>query len=83
MGLKNIDWRRRFRQIYGKAAVLPPVLRTLVGIVLVIAGVLGIVLPVLGFWMVPLGFLFIALDVPPWRRRLEAWLERDSAELTH
>lgn len=83
MGLKNIDWRRRFGQFYRKASKLPPVVRTLVGVTLVIAGVLGIVLPVLGFWMAPLGLVFIAIDVPPARRRLEAWLERNSAQPTH
>jgi hypothetical protein len=36
--------------------------------------VLGIVMPLLGFWMAPLGALFIALDVPPLRRRVEVWL---------
>jgi hypothetical protein len=49
--------------------------------VLIIAGVLGIVLPILGFWMAPLGLMFIALDVPPWRKRVEHWLGIDVATM--
>ena len=54
---------------------LPRGLRALCGIVLVILGPFGF-LPVLGFWMLPLGLGLIALEVPPWRRRLLSWLER-------
>jgi hypothetical protein len=57
---------------------LPPVVRSLAGLVLVVAGVLGIVLPILGFWMAPLGLMFIALDVPPWRKRVARWLRVDA-----
>ncbi len=49
-------------------------LRTLLGLVLMVAGVFGF-LPILGFWMLPLGVAFIALDVPPLRRRLLRWLQ--------
>lgn len=49
-------------------------LRSLLGLVLMVAGVFGF-LPILGFWMLPLGVAFIALDVPPLRRRLLQWLE--------
>lgn len=49
-------------------------LRTLLGILLMIGGVFGI-LPILGFWMLPVGAAFIALDVPPLRRRLLRWVE--------
>ena len=31
-------------------------------------------LPVLGFWMFPLGIAFVALDIPPARRRINEWL---------
>ncbi len=49
-------------------------LRTVLGLILMVAGVFGF-LPILGFWMLPLGVAFIALDVPPLRRRLLQWME--------
>lgn len=54
---------------------VPPGLRTLVGFLFMVGGVFGF-LPVLGFWMFPLGLAFVALDVPPARRRLDAWMEK-------
>jgi hypothetical protein len=54
---------------------VPLGLRSVVGLLLMAGGVLGF-LPVLGFWMLPLGLAFIALDIPPLRRRLLAWLQR-------
>lgn len=54
---------------------IPRGLRSVAGIVLICGGVVGF-LPVLGFWMVPLGLAFIALDVPPLRRRVLAWAEQ-------
>lgn len=53
---------------------VPMGLRSLLGLLLMVAGVFGF-LPILGFWMLPLGVAFIALDVPPLRRRLLRWLE--------
>jgi hypothetical protein len=38
-------------------------------------GVFGF-LPILGFWMFPLGIAFIALDIPPARRKLDEWIIR-------
>lgn len=58
---------------------LPPGLRSLLGIVLIIAGIFGF-LPVLGFWMIPAGMVLIALDIPPLRRRLRQWLDAREAE---
>jgi len=75
--LLHTDWRAKLRPLYRYALKLPPVVRSLVGLVLIVAGVLGIVLPILGFWMAPLGLMFIALDVPPWRRRVARWLSID------
>jgi hypothetical protein len=49
--------------------------RALIGVLLVIGGFFGF-LPILGFWMIPLGLAFIALDIPPLRRRLTGWLRR-------
>lgn len=46
---------------------VPPGLRLVLGIVLIIGGVFAI-LPVLGVWMIPLGIAVAALDVVPlWR----------------
>jgi hypothetical protein len=50
-------------------------LRSALGLLLIAGGVVGF-LPVLGFWMVPAGLAFIALDMPPLRRRVLAWLDR-------
>ena len=52
---------------------VPPGVRTLVGLLFCVGGVFGF-LPILGFWMFPLGLAFIALDVPPARSRIEAWI---------
>jgi hypothetical protein len=54
---------------------VPTGLRSVVGLLLMAGGALGF-LPVLGFWMLPVGLAFIALDIPPLRRRLLAWLKR-------
>ncbi|NRP18987.1 hypothetical protein LPJGGPFB_02239 [Ensifer adhaerens] len=45
-----------------------PLLRMLVGGLLIFGGFLGF-LPVLGFWMVPLGLLILSHDIPAVRRR--------------
>jgi hypothetical protein len=50
--------------------------RSAFGVLLIGGGVFGF-LPILGFWMIPLGAALIALDIPPLRRRLLAWLDRD------
>jgi len=62
-----------FRRAVEWGEKVPWGLRTLLGTVLMIGGVFGF-LPILGFWMLPVGAAFIALDVPPWRRRLLSWL---------
>lgn len=54
---------------------VPPGARLLLGLLLIAGGILGF-LPVLGFWMLPLGVAFVALDVPPLRRRLDIWMVR-------
>ena len=53
---------------------LPPVVRSLVGVLLMIGGVFGF-LPVLGFWMFPLGIAFIALDIPFTAHRIDRWMD--------
>jgi hypothetical protein len=85
------DWLRyrrieaRLREAFSKAELrrgvmwaqhhVPPGMRSILGVLLVIAGCFGF-LPILGFWMIPLGGAFITLDIPPLRRRLLAWLDR-------
>lgn len=54
---------------------LPPVLRAVLGLLLIGMGVLGF-LPVLGFWMIPLGLALLATDVPPLGRWLKSRLQR-------
>ncbi len=59
------DWVERTR-IWVRDHV-PPGLRLVVGLLLIVGGVFGF-LPVLGFWMIPLGILVAGLDVVPlWR----------------
>ncbi|MGR3527854.1 MAG: hypothetical protein ACU0CT_17835 [Paracoccaceae bacterium] len=48
---------------------VPPGLRLVAGLLLILGGVLGF-LPVLGFWMIPLGLGVAALDLKP----LIAWV---------
>jgi hypothetical protein len=56
-------------------AHVPIGVRSLLGLVAMAGGVLGF-LPILGFWLLPVGLALIALDIPPLRRRLLAWLEQ-------
>jgi hypothetical protein len=58
---------------------VPRGVRSILGVLCMIGGVAGF-LPILGFWMIPVGLALIALDIPPLRRRLLAWVRRqDSA----
>lgn len=43
---------------------VPPGLRLLLGILLIMGGLVGF-LPVFGFWMIPLGLAVAALDIKP------------------
>ncbi len=43
---------------------VPPGLRLLLGILLILGGLVGF-LPVVGFWMIPLGIAVAALDIKP------------------
>ena len=52
---------------------LPFGIRSAVGVLFMVGGVFGFV-PVLGFWMFPLGAAFIALDIPPTRHKIHAWM---------
>ena len=59
---------------------LPPGIRSLAGIALMIGGIFGI-LPILGFWMFPLGLAFIALDIPWTKGRIFEWMTRLEKDL--
>lgn len=48
---------------------LPPVVRGIFGVLIMLAGMLGF-LPVLGFWMIPLGLALLATDIPFLRKYL-------------
>ncbi len=52
---------------------LPPVIRSVVGVLFMIGGVFGF-LPILGFWMLPLGVALIALDLPFSRHKIDHWI---------
>ena len=55
--------RVRFKRalVWIRASV-PPGLRLVLGLLLIIGGIFGF-LPVLGFWMIPLGIAVAALDI--------------------
>lgn len=40
----------------------------------ILVGAFGWWLPIFGVWMVPLGAAFIALDFPPTRHKIHAWM---------
>ncbi|HEY5680617.1 MAG TPA: hypothetical protein VIS55_11155 [Pseudomonadales bacterium] len=64
-----------YRMMHWGQNRLPPGIRSLVGVLLMVGGVFGF-LPVLGFWMLPLGVAFVALDVPGTRRHIDMWMLR-------
>jgi hypothetical protein len=63
--------RRRGHRIHIGSWSFPlpasPVLRMVIGVLLVLAGLVGF-LPVVGFWMIPLGLIVLSIDLP-WARR--------------
>ncbi|WP_135501582.1 hypothetical protein [Roseovarius aestuariivivens] len=68
-GPVNHSWRNRLRRLLVRIrAKVPPGLRLILGLLLILGGVFGF-LPVLGFWMIPLGLAVAALDIKPlWRK---------------
>lgn len=64
-----------YRILYWGQNQVPPGVRSIIGVAFMVGGVFGF-LPILGFWMLPLGIAFVALDVPPARRKTDAWIER-------
>lgn len=67
--MSNASYWTRIRMKVKRALVwvranVPPGLRLVLGLILIVGGVLGF-LPVLGFWMLPLGFAVAALDIKP------------------
>jgi hypothetical protein len=61
-----LKWSARIRR------TVPPGVRTLLGIALVIGGFFGF-LPILGFWMIPLGIAVIAMDIRSAGGLLRRW----------
>jgi hypothetical protein len=79
----HMSGRMKRINFFGMNVPVPnhPVLRLVLGVLLVIGGVLGF-LPVLGFWMVPLGLVVLSIDFPAIRRfrrratvRLGLWMQ--------
>lgn len=73
MAARKPTTRERLRRMNQRFLVrvrrkVPPGLRLVAGLLLILGGVLGF-LPVLGFWMIPLGLGVAALDIKP----LIAW----------
>ena len=71
-GTETAGWRTRARRAHARTMRwvvrnVPPGVRTLLGLLLILGGVFGF-LPVLGFWMIPLGVAVILLDVAVVRR---------------
>lgn len=89
---KKEGWRTRklivlsYRFLKGGKRYLPPILRGLIGLVLIASGILGF-LPILGFWMIPLGLALLATDVPPLRhwliKRLNSARHRNRRKRQH
>ncbi len=66
---RALGWAARVRRARRRAQVwskrnLPPGLRLVLGLLLMLGGVFGF-LPVIGFWMFPLGVAVAALDIVP------------------
>lgn len=80
MDVRLNRWRRyiiqflRHGMYFGRR--LPPGVRALVGILLVLAGIVGLVLPLPGVWIILLGVAFVAMEFPVLRRRQFRWLQR-------
>jgi hypothetical protein len=69
---------RRRTQVWAKRH-LPPGVRLLAGLLLMLGGVFSF-LPVLGIWMLPLGIAVAALDVVPlwrWLTGRRRWRDTD------
>ena len=65
-GRDGLRQRARAVRLWARRKI-PPGLRLVAGLVLIVGGVFGF-LPVLGFWMIPLGIAVAAADVLPlWR----------------
>ncbi|EAQ03372.1 hypothetical protein OB2597_02092 [Pseudooceanicola batsensis HTCC2597] len=65
-------WRDRLRHGVDRLRTrVPPGLRTVLGLLLMVGGVFGM-LPILGFWMLPLGATLIWFDV----RAIWHWFRR-------
>ncbi len=55
---------------------LPPGIRSLVGLLLIVGGIVGLLLPIPGIWIILLGIAFVAMEFPVLRRLQIRWLQR-------
>ncbi|MBV1904756.1 MAG: hypothetical protein KUG75_01665 [Pseudomonadales bacterium] len=79
MGQKTRHWKHNasismYRSMRWAQRHIPPGIRTILGVLLMIGGLLGF-LPILGFWMIPLGVAILSLDYPPLKNRIERKLK--------
>lgn len=69
---KSATCRRNYLRFLIKTRrYLPPGLRLLLGMLIIVGGMFGF-LPVLGFWMIPLGIAVAALDIKPLLRKFHS-----------
>lgn len=81
--IRNPNWQRirrllvvvTYRGLRRGKRRIPPGLRLVVGLLLVLGGLVGF-LPILGFWMIPLGIAVASLDIPPLYRVLNTRLRK-------
>lgn len=66
--MKENKFKLIIRQYFTRLKSLPPTLRQIIAIILIILGFFGF-LPVIGFWMIPLGLMLLAIDFR-WAKRL-------------
>jgi hypothetical protein len=64
-----------YKTLYWGQNRVPRGIRSLIGLLFMVGGVFGF-LPILGFWMLPLGAAFVAMDIPPARRHIDAWMRK-------
>ena len=66
--MKENNFKLIINQYFARLKSLPPTLRQITAIILIILGFFGF-LPVIGFWMIPLGLMLLAIDFR-WAKRL-------------
>ncbi len=66
--MKQNKFKQIINQYFAKLKALPPTIRQIIAILLIILGFFGF-LPIIGFWMIPLGLMLLAIDFP-WAKRM-------------